>query len=67
MPRFGAIFGGAIFFATVAFPAFFAAVRAVERATATACFCGIPAFISFEMFFEIDFFEYPLVSGMGAL
>jgi hypothetical protein len=39
------------------FPAFFAAVRAVLKATATACFCGIPAFISFEMFFEMVFFE----------
>ena len=43
--------------ALLGLPAFFAAVRAVEIATATACFCGMPAFISFEMFFEIDFFE----------
>ena len=31
-------------------PAFLAAVRAVDSATATACFCGIPYFISIEMF-----------------
>jgi len=32
-----------------------AALRAVLRAMATACFCGLPAFISLETFFEIDF------------
>ena len=31
-------------------PAFLAAVRAVDSATAIACFCGMPFFISREMF-----------------
>jgi hypothetical protein len=43
--------------ALLGFPAFMAAVRAVLRAIATACFCGLPAFISFEMFEEMDFCE----------
>jgi hypothetical protein len=38
-------------------PAFLAAVRAVFNATATACFCGMPAFISLEMFFDTLAFE----------
>ena len=44
--------------------AFIAAALAVLNAMATACFCGLPAFISFEMFELIDFLEYPLVSGI---
>jgi hypothetical protein len=36
-------------------PAFFAAVRAVSSAIAIACFCGLPDFISLEMFELIDF------------
>jgi hypothetical protein len=39
------------------FPAFIAAVLAVDSATAMACFWGIPAFISLPMFLEIDFSE----------
>jgi len=39
------------------FPAFIAAVLAVESAIATACFCGFPDFISVEMFLEMVFFE----------
>jgi hypothetical protein len=38
-------------------PAFMAAVLAVEIAIATACFSGLPDFISIEMFFEMVFFE----------
>jgi hypothetical protein len=38
-------------------PAFLAAVRAVFNATATACFCGMPDFISLEMFFDTLAFE----------
>jgi hypothetical protein len=37
------------------FPAFFAAVRAVCIAMATACFFGVPARRSVAMFFEIVF------------
>jgi len=44
----------AFFGALLGFPAALAAVRAVFSATATACFCGMPAFISLEMFLLID-------------
>jgi hypothetical protein len=37
------------------FPFFFFAVRAVSSAIAIACFCGLPDFISLEMFELIDF------------
>jgi hypothetical protein len=43
--------------ALLGFPAFIAAVLAVDSATAMACFWGIPAFISLPMFLEIDFWE----------
>lgn len=49
------------------FLAAFFASRATERAIATACFCGLPAFISVEMFFEMVFLEYPFLSGMAIL
>jgi hypothetical protein len=43
--------------ALLGFPAFIAAFRAVDSATATACFWGIPAFISLPMFLPIDLLE----------
>lgn len=47
------------------FLAAFLASLATERAIATACFCGLPAFISVEMFLEMVFLEYPFLRGMA--
>ncbi len=38
-------------------PAALAALVATFKAMATACFCGLPDFISFEMFFPMDLLE----------
>lgn len=45
----------------VHFAAFF---RAVFNAIATACFWGLPAFISVRILLDIAFFEHPWVRGM---
>jgi hypothetical protein len=47
----------AFFGAFPGLPAFIAAVRAVFKEMATACFCGFPAFISLLMFLEMEAFE----------
>jgi hypothetical protein len=47
----------AFFGALLGLPAFTAAVRAVFSAMAMACFCGLPDFISLEMFELMDFWE----------
>ena len=47
----------AFFRALLGFPASLAALLAVLRAIATACFLGLPDFISLEMFFPMDLDE----------
>jgi hypothetical protein len=47
----------AFFGAFLGLPAFIAAVRAVFKEMATACFCGLPAFISLLMFLEMEALE----------
>jgi hypothetical protein len=47
----------AFFGAFPGFPAFIAAVRAVFKEMATACFGGLPAFISLLMFLEMEALE----------
>jgi hypothetical protein len=47
----------AFFGAFPGLPAFIAAVRAVFKEMATACFCGLPAFISLLMFLEMEALE----------
>ena len=43
---------------------FFLALRASDRAIATACFCGCPVFFSSRMFLLIVFWEYPFFNGV---